>query len=140
MEQDTPYRAMYTYTWDLAEQDLSGFAEEMQGIGVNTVAVAASYHAGKFIRPKGKSGKVFIALDNVIRACLPQMFRGVFRIDEVAAYCFKFSRDAELEIDPGITESLIDKMETSLKQRRRAEARGGAWRRSDQPRLRPGQR
>ncbi|MEQ9395373.1 MAG: polyphosphate kinase 1 [Haliea sp.] len=71
---------------------------------------------------KGKSGKVFIALDNVIRACLPQMFRGVFQIDEVAAYCFKFSRDAELEIDPGISESLIDKMETSLKQRRRAEA------------------
>jgi polyphosphate kinase len=71
---------------------------------------------------KGKTGKVFIALDNVIRACLPQMFRGVFQIDEVAAYCFKFSRDAELEIDPGITESLIDKMETSLKQRRRAEA------------------
>ncbi len=71
---------------------------------------------------KGKAGKVFIALDNVIRACLPQMFRGVFQIDEVAAYCFKFSRDAELEIDPGISESLIDKMETSLKQRRRAEA------------------
>ncbi|MEQ9465639.1 MAG: polyphosphate kinase 1 [Haliea sp.] len=73
-------------------------------------------------RRKGKAGKVFIALDNVIRACLPQMFRGVFQIDEVAAYCFKFSRDAELEIDPGISESLIDKMETSLKQRRRAEA------------------
>ncbi|QIB64452.1 polyphosphate kinase 1 [Kineobactrum salinum] len=73
-------------------------------------------------RRKGKSGKVFIALDNVMRACLPQMFRGVFHIDEAAAYCFKFSRDAELEIDPGITESLIDKMESSLKQRRKAEA------------------
>lgn len=71
---------------------------------------------------KGRAGKVFIALDNVIRFCLPQMFRGVFHIDETAAYCFKFSRDAELEIDPGITESLIDKMETSLKQRRKAEA------------------
>lgn len=73
-------------------------------------------------RRKGKTGKVFIALDNVMRACLPQMFRGVFQIDEAAAYCFKFSRDAELEIDPGITESLIEKMESSLKQRRKAEA------------------
>ncbi|PLW83203.1 polyphosphate kinase 1 [Kineobactrum sediminis] len=71
---------------------------------------------------KGKSGKVFIALDNVMRAGLQQTFRGVFPIDEAAAYCFKFSRDAELEIDPGITESLINKMESSLKQRRKAEA------------------
>lgn len=73
-------------------------------------------------RRKGKQGKVFIALDNVIRACLVQMFRGVFRIDEAAAYCFKFSRDAELEMDQDITESLIEKMESSLRQRRRAEA------------------
>jgi len=71
---------------------------------------------------KGKGGKVFIVLDNIMRACLPQMFRGVLPIDEAQAYCFKFSRDAELEIDTGITQSLIDKMARSLKQRRKAEA------------------
>lgn len=73
-------------------------------------------------RRKGKSGRVFIALDNVIRACLPQMFRGVMPIDSVAAYCFKFSRDAELELDVGIMDSLIEKMASSLKQRRKADA------------------
>ncbi|MFT6288114.1 MAG: polyphosphate kinase [Alcanivorax sp.] len=71
---------------------------------------------------RGKGGKVFIALDNVVRACLPQMFRGVLKIDEIEAYCFKFSRDAELEIDTGITQSLIEKMATSLKQRKKADA------------------
>ena len=71
---------------------------------------------------RGKGGKVFIALDNVVRACLPQMFRGVLQIDEIEAYCFKFSRDAELEIDTGITQSLIEKMATSLKQRKKADA------------------
>ena len=70
---------------------------------------------------QGKS-RVFIVLDNIMRTCLPQMFRGVFPIDAAAAYCFKFSRDAELEIDPDITESLIEKMQSSLKQRRRADA------------------
>ena len=70
---------------------------------------------------RGKS-RVFIVLDNIMRTCLPQMFRGVFPIDAAAAYCFKFSRDAELEIDPDITESLIEKMQSSLKQRRRADA------------------
>ncbi len=73
-------------------------------------------------RRKGKGGKVFIALDNIIRACLAQMFRGVISVDEAQAYCFKFSRDAELEIDTGITQSLIDKMTKSLKQRRKADA------------------
>ena len=73
-------------------------------------------------RRKGKGGKVFIALDNVLRACLSQMFRGVLSIDAADAYCFKFSRDAELDIDTGITQSLIEKMETSLKQRKKADA------------------
>jgi polyphosphate kinase len=72
-------------------------------------------------RRKGKAGRVFIALDNVIRACLPQMFRGVLPIEEGSAYCFKFSRDAEIELDAGITESLIEKMAMSLKQRQRAD-------------------
>ena len=37
-------------------------------------------------KAKGKSGRVFIALDNVIRACQPQVFRGVLPIDAAAAY------------------------------------------------------
>ncbi len=71
---------------------------------------------------KGSKGRVFIVLDNIIRACLPQVFRGVFEIESVSAYCFKFSRDAELEIDSSINESLIAKMASGLKQRRRADA------------------
>ncbi len=82
-------------------------------------------HLDRFIeipKRRGKGGKVFIALDNVIRACLPQIFRGVIPVDEAAAYCFKFSRDAELEIDTGILQSLLEKMATSVKQRRKADA------------------
>ena len=82
-------------------------------------------HLDRFVeipKRKGKGGRVFMALDNVIRACLPQVFRGVVPIDDASAYCFKFSRDAELELDASITESLIEKMATSLKQRRKADA------------------
>lgn len=80
---------------------------------------------GRFIEvPKRgkKPSRVFIALDNIIRACLPQVFRGVFEINASSAYCFKFSRDAELELDASINESLIEKMASSLKQRKRADA------------------
>ena len=73
-------------------------------------------------RHKGRPGRFFISLDNVIRACLPQMFRGVLPIDSARAFCFKFSRDAELELDVGIMESLIEKMASSLKQRQKADA------------------
>ena len=65
MAEPAPYRAMYAYTWDLVDTGPDAFVDEMAGIGVNTVAVAASYHAGKFIRPKGTSGKVYFPEDGV---------------------------------------------------------------------------
>ncbi|MEE4660278.1 MAG: polyphosphate kinase 1 [Halieaceae bacterium] len=73
-------------------------------------------------RKRGKKGKVFIVLDNIIRYCMAQVFRGVIDVDSSAAYTIKFSRDAELEIDTGIADSLIEKMELSLKRRQKADA------------------
>ncbi len=96
----------------------SGDSEYSAVVGVPTDRLA------RFVeipRRKGKAGKVFIVLDNIMRTCLPQMFRGVIPIDSAQAYCFKFSRDAELAIDTGITQSLIDKMALSLKQRLKAD-------------------
>ena len=80
---------------------------------------------GRFVAiPRGRDtkGKVYILLDDIIRACLPRVFRGVFDIQSADAYCFKFSRDAEIEIEASINESLIEKMASSLKQRRKADA------------------
>ena len=54
---------------------------------------------GRFVAiPRGRDtkGKVYILLDDIIRACLPRVFRGVFDIQSADAYCFKFSRDAKL--------------------------------------------
>jgi polyphosphate kinase len=73
-------------------------------------------------RKRGKKGKVFIVLDNIIRFCMSQVFRGVIKVDSSSAYTIKFSRDAELEMDAGISDSLIEKMEISLKRRQKAEA------------------
>lgn len=73
-------------------------------------------------RRSRRSGRVYIVLDNIIRACLPQVFRGVYQINRAEAFCFKFSRDAELELDASISESLIERFTSSLKQRQRADA------------------
>lgn len=70
---------------------------------------------------QGQRGRVFIVLENIVRHCLPRVFNGVFPIDYAEAYTVKLTRDAELEMDEGITQSLIDKISTSLKRRRHAE-------------------
>ena len=59
------YRAMYAYAWDLAG-DTNGIVDRLVGCGLNTVTLAGSYHAGKFIRPQGRHGKVFFPEDGTV--------------------------------------------------------------------------
>jgi hypothetical protein len=60
------YRAIYAYAWDLAEQPLAKLVSEFKSIGLDTVTLAGSYHAGKFIRPKGIAGKVYFPEDGTV--------------------------------------------------------------------------
>ena len=60
------YRAIYTYAWDLAETGVAAAAEEFRELGLDTITLAGSYHAGKFVRPHGKTGKVFFPDDGTV--------------------------------------------------------------------------
>ena len=60
------YRAIYTYAWDLAEAGVREAAWDFAELGLDTVTIAASYHAGKFLRPHGKSGKVYFPEDGTV--------------------------------------------------------------------------
>ncbi len=57
------YRSMYSYTWDIAEEGAYRFAESLRSIHINTITLAGSYHAGKFLRPHGLNGKVYFPED-----------------------------------------------------------------------------
>ena len=57
------YRAIYAYAWDIAERGVGDFVAEAKALGLDTVTFAGSYHAGKFIRPQGKAGKVYFPED-----------------------------------------------------------------------------
>lgn len=70
---------------------------------------------------KGKRGYVLIVLENIIRACLPMVFRGVIMVDNAEAYTIKLTRDAELELGEEVTESFFDRVTNSLKRRRKAD-------------------
>ena len=51
MKYTNPQRSLYTYAWDVAGRNVAGFVDEVLAHGLDGVKLAASYHAGKFIRP-----------------------------------------------------------------------------------------
>lgn len=54
---------MYCYAWDLKDVGVTAFAEELRARHLNTITLACAYHAGKFLRPHGQSGKVYFPED-----------------------------------------------------------------------------
>ena len=61
-----PYRSIYAYPWDLVDEGALDFGARIEAAGASAVSVAAAYHAGKFLRPHGKSGKVYFPEDGTI--------------------------------------------------------------------------
>jgi hypothetical protein len=60
------YKAIYTYAWDLADGATAETIGWFRALGLDTVTIAGSYHAGKFLRPKGKNGKVYFPEDGTV--------------------------------------------------------------------------
>jgi hypothetical protein len=60
------YRAMYAYPWDIADEGVSNVSGCVEALGLNTITIAGSYHAGKFLRPHGSNGKVYFPEDGTI--------------------------------------------------------------------------
>lgn len=58
-----------------------------------------------------------ILLDDIIRLNLDAIF-SIFKYDEINAYTFKFSRDAELDLDDDISDSFMEKIRKSIKKRK----------------------
>ncbi len=59
-------KAVYLYAWDLVDEGAKAVTDQLRAAGADTFAMAASYHAGKFVRPHGHSGKVYFPDDGTI--------------------------------------------------------------------------
>lgn len=57
---------MYLYAWDLQEEGVAEVAARLRGAGLNTVSLATSYHAGKFLRPHAPHRKVYFPEDGTV--------------------------------------------------------------------------
>ncbi len=76
---------------------------------------------GRFFRLKDKEGESYLMfLDDVLRACLPYCFVGDQYV-RYEAYTFKFTKDAEFEIDQDLRTSVIEKVSRGVKRRKRGE-------------------
>jgi len=73
-----------------------------------------------FPKLKKNDNRYIILLDNVIRFCLKEVF-AIFDIDEAEAFTIKITRDAELDLDNDLSKSILEKIEKSLKQRKRGD-------------------
>lgn len=77
---------------------------------------------GRFVRLPDKEGKNFLMyLDDVIRYCLPMIFSGM-DYGNFEAYAFKFTKDAEMEIDNDLRNGMLQKISKGIKSRKKGDA------------------
>jgi polyphosphate kinase len=74
----------------------------------------------RFFQLKGENRIDYILIDDIIRLQLKEIF-SIFEPVEISAYTFKFTRDAELDLDDDLSLSFFEKIEKSLKQRRKGD-------------------
>lgn len=77
---------------------------------------------GRFVRLPDREGRSYLMyLDDVIRYCLPMIFSGL-KYNSFKAYAFKFTKDAEMEIDNDLRNGMLQKISKGVKSRKKGDA------------------
>ncbi len=71
----------------------------------------------RFYRISENDEEFVILIDDIIRLNLDLIF-SIFKYDSIDAYTFKFTRDAELDLDDDISVSFMEKIRKSIKKRK----------------------
>ena len=69
------------------------------------------------VLPRVDDNKYVIFLDDVIRLCMPQLFKSL-PYDTFEVYTIKITRDSEMEIEAELGEGIVDKVSKGIKSRR----------------------
>lgn len=70
---------------------------------------------------KSKRRKDVILLDNIIAMCLGQVMHLMFDCEQIRAFSFKLTRDADYRLPHDIDQGLLERMEEGIKQREQAD-------------------
>ena len=77
---------------------------------------------GRFVTLPSREEKNYIMyLDDAVRLCLPHLF-GAMGYTDFEAYAFKFTKDAEMEIDNDLRNGLLQKISKGVKSRKKGAA------------------
>lgn len=77
---------------------------------------------GRFVELPEREGRNYLMyIDDVVRCSLPLIFAGL-NYDVFEAYAFKFTKDAEMEIDNDLRTGLMQKISKGVKSRKRGQA------------------
>ena len=77
---------------------------------------------GRFVRLPDKDGNSYLMyMDDVVRHCLPIAFSGL-GYNSFEAYAFKFTKDAEMEIDNDLRNGMLQKISKGVKSRKKGDA------------------
>ena len=74
----------------------------------------------RYYKITDEKGIYILLIDDIIRLQLKEIF-GIFYPVEISAYTFKFTRDAELDLDDDLSLPFIEKIEKSLKDRKKGD-------------------
>lgn len=59
--------SMWTYPWDIQDQGIARtFADLRDRAGLNTISLATSYHAGRFLQPRSPTQKAYFPEDGTV--------------------------------------------------------------------------
>lgn len=115
LEKKTPFPRLKDYQIYLAVKMIYNTADK-----VRYALVQIPTQFSRFYQLESGEKQQIILIDDIIRLNLRSIF-SIFNFDEIEAYTFKFTRDAELNLDDDISESFIQKLEKSVKLRKKGE-------------------
>ena len=117
--------------WLKAAKDLYNYNDESIYLAIDLERNGESDYAildlpaqqvGRFLQlPSDDDAVRLIYIDDVVRICLPLLFPGL-DYDRYSAYSFKFTRDAEMEIDDDLHIGRLQKVAKAVNNRRKGPA------------------
>lgn len=117
--------------WLKAAKDLYNYNDESIYLAIDLERNGESDYAildlpaqqvGHFLQlPSDDDAVRLIYIDDVVRICLPLLFPGL-DYDRYSAYSFKFTRDAEMEIDDDLHIGRLQKVANAVNNRRKGPA------------------
>ncbi len=97
-------KSLYVYPWDLADEGIETVLERAKANGLDDIAVAVSYHAGKFLLPHNPVHRVYFPEDgtvyfpvrearyrnSVMKPAVASLVAGRDLMEELADQCRRF--------------------------------------------------